>query len=279
MKKYFKVIGFLTLMIFSFFYTAKTATVVKNLDDIMIQIKDNQDSYKIDSIDATIDGNTIIPGLAGKEVDINKSYDVMKKVGSYSSKLLEYKSITPNISIKNNYNKYIIKGNPNKNQVSLLFKVNDDDDISKIVKILNDNNIKATFFLDGNWFSSNNNLVLSLIKQGHNIGNMGYNLNYKDTSFVWMDTIITKMGNQKYSFCYYTNLDNLDICAINKDYTIKPSMEVNQSPTITVKKGLEKGSIISFDINKDVENELPLIIKYIKSKDINIVNLIELIKE
>ena len=42
MKKYFEVIGFVTLAIFSFYFTSKTSTVIKNTDDIK-QI--NEDTY------------------------------------------------------------------------------------------------------------------------------------------------------------------------------------------------------------------------------------------
>ena len=41
MKKYFEYIGLITLVCFSFFITEQTVTVVKEVDDIMVQIKNN----------------------------------------------------------------------------------------------------------------------------------------------------------------------------------------------------------------------------------------------
>ena len=105
MKRYLEYIGFIILAMFSFFYTSKTSMVIKNMDDIMIKIKEEKSSNYIKPIDAFIDDDTIIPGISGKEVNIIESYDAMKKVGTYSSNLLQYKIIRPNISIFNNYDK------------------------------------------------------------------------------------------------------------------------------------------------------------------------------
>lgn len=265
-------------MAVSFFYTNKTATVVKNMDDIMIQIKDEQTKYEISPIDATITGNTIIPGISGQEVDINASYNVMKKIGKYSSNLLKYKKIKPTISVTNNYNKYIISGNPEKREVSFIFLVKDEN-IDSILSVLDDSNIKANFFLDGNWFEKNNDKVISLINNNHNVGNLSYNLDYTNSSFVWMNTIVTKVGNQQDTFCYATNDSDLDICARELSYTIKPSLVIKENPLLEVKKNATSGSIISFSVTSKVSEELPLIIKYLKSRDYKIVNLTELITE
>ena len=72
MKKIFKIIGLISLTCFSFFITEKTSLVVKNMDDIMISIKANCDNFKTNSVDAIIKDNTIIPGISGKKVNINK---------------------------------------------------------------------------------------------------------------------------------------------------------------------------------------------------------------
>lgn len=76
MKRLFEIIGLLSLACFSFFITEKTTSVFENIDNIMIQIKENSAKYEIDSMDAIIDGDTIIPGMYGRVVDIKK---VIKK--------------------------------------------------------------------------------------------------------------------------------------------------------------------------------------------------------
>ena len=50
----------------------------------MKEIKNNLNKYKIESIDATINNNIIIPGKEGQEVDVKKTYDAMRKYGSYN---------------------------------------------------------------------------------------------------------------------------------------------------------------------------------------------------
>lgn len=280
MKKFFQYLGILCLVSFSFFYTEKTVSVVKELDNIMIQIKEEQNSYKVEAINAYINGNTIIPGISGKEINIDKSYQRMRRLGKYNANLLEYQKVKPSISLKDNKDKYIISGNKTKKMVSLVFLVDGLDNINTILQILNSNGIKGNFFVNSDWFSSNNNMVIKLIEKKHNIGNLSDNLNYQNSTFIWMDTIIKKIGKQKNSFCYKTgDTKDLDICASNKNYTISPNIIVNNYPFIEIKDKLDSGSIIALNVNNAVERELDLIIKYIKSKDLKIVNLLELIEE
>ena len=280
MKKFFQYLGMICLVSFSFFYTEKTVNVVKELDDIMIKIKEEQSIYKVEAINASIIENSIIPGISGREINVDKSYQRMRRLGKYNANLLEYKKTKAKISLKDNKDKYIISANKSQKMVSLLFLVDSHNDISNILKILNSNETKANFFVNSDWFSSNNDKVIKLIEENHNVGNMSNNLDYQNSSFMWMDTIIKKIGKQKNSFCYKTNsIKDLKICAANNNYTISPSIIVNTYPLIEVKEKLESGSIIAFKISNTVEKELDLIIKYINSKDLKIVSLSKLIEE
>lgn len=281
MKKFFQVVGMISLICVSFFVTEKTANVVKDADTIMIEIKKKNDSVAYDAIDATIDGNTIIPGISGKEVDIDKSYDKMKRYGSYLESLLEYKLVAPQVSLSKNYDKYIISGNPTKNMVTFIFLVEESDDVEEVIKQLEKTNTPANFFLDGNWFEKNNSKVLELIEDGYEVGNLSYGRNYQDSSFVWMDTIIKKVGKQKNSYCYSEeeNLQDLEVCALNHNHTIMPSIVIQNYPSKEVKEQLEPGSIIAFPINNTVIQELSTIIRYVESKGYKIVNLKEHLTE
>lgn len=281
MKKFFQVVGMISLICVSFFVTEKTANVVKDADTIMIEIKKKNDSVAYDAIDATIDGNTIIPGISGKEVDIDKSYDKMKRYGSYLESLLEYQLVAPQVSLSKNYDKYIISGNPTKNMVTFIFLVEESDDVEEVIKQLEKTNTPANFFLDGNWFEKNNSKVLELIEDGYEVGNLSYGRNYQDSSFVWMDTIIKKVGKQKNSYCYSEeeNLQDLEVCALNRDHTIMPSIVIQNYPSKEVKEQLEPGSIIAFPINNTVIQELSTIIRYVESKGYKIVNLKEHLTE
>ena len=273
MKKIFQIIGLISLTCFSFFVTEKTAIVVSDMDEIMIQIKENYKKYKEDGVDAIVENNTIIPGISSKEVNINKSYKNMKLSGYYSDKLYIYNYTKPNISLSDNIDKYIIKGNPNKRSVSLIFKVNYEDDITDILNIINNYNIKVSFFIDSKWFSDNNDYVQKLINKGHNIGILTEDYNSSD--YEWMDMVIKKINNQKNSFCYSKedNDTNLNACSLKNNYTIRPVEISSKTPLVDIKQKLESGSLLSLDINSQVRKELSTIIIYIRSKGFNIDNL------
>ena len=279
MKKTFEVIGFLSLILFTFFYTSKITTVIKENDDLLIQLKEYQEQYKESAIDAVIIDNKISAGLSGSEINIKESYEKMKKVNSFNANLLVYEKIKPNISVLDYHDKYIVKGK--KESVSLVFLVEQTSDIEKILNILDNYDVKATFYIDGNWFENNNEKVIELIENNHTVGNLGYNYNYDVNGISWMNTIVTNIGKQKYTYCYLEEENDafLNICKNNKSYTIIPSIIVKTNPLITIKKNLENGSIISLKINDSTIIELPLIIEYINSRNLNIINLEELLDE
>lgn len=275
MKKLFQGIGMISLICFSFFYTEKAALVVKETDDLLITIRDSADQYQVEAVNAEIDGNTIIPGINGKEVDVEKSYEKMKHYGKFQEKLLEYKDIEPKERLSRHFDKYVIGGNKEKNQVSLLFLVDEKDSVDSVLSILDQFHLKGNFFVDGLWFEDHNDEVTELIQAGHVIGNLSYQGNYQDSSFIWMDTIIKKIAKQRISYCYTEeeNEDTLEICSMNHDYTIMPSYVVQNYPLKEIKQALEAGSIISLSINDTMIQELPVVIRYIQSKGYTISTL------
>lgn len=282
MRKFFSAIGVLTLAIISFIYTDKTVEVAKQFDNVMTTIKEISNEYYVDPIDGMIiDDISFIPGISGRKVDENNSYKKMKKYGGFNKNLLEYKEIRPKNKLENNLDKYIISGNQNKNMVSLIFIVKENDDINNILNIVENKNIKVDFFIDGYWLEKNNELLNQIINKGYGIGNLSYNLNYQNSAFSWMDTIIKRLSKEKYGFCYSEeeNLENLNICAMNKNFTIKPSIIVKNYPLKEIKQQLVSGSIISLPCNELVEQELNSIISYINSRGLVIENLKNLLKE
>ncbi len=282
MRKFFSVIGIFTLAIVSFIYTNKTIEVAKQFDNVMTTINDVSSDYYVDPIDGMIiDDINFIPGISGHEVDRDKSYKIMRKYGGFNKNLLEYNEIKPKNKLEDNLDKYIISGNKNKAMVSLVFLVEDTADISKILSIVEDKDIKVNFFVDGAWLEKNNDLLTQIISKGYNVGNLSYNRNYQNSSFAWMDTIIKRLSHEKYGFCYSEeeNTDNLKLCAMNKNFTIKPSIIIKNYPLKEIKEGISNGSIISIPINKTVEQELPSIINYINSRGLEIVTLKELLRE
>ena len=280
LKKLFETIGLLSLICFSFFCINQISMVIRDNDDILKQIKQIESQYKIEPINAVIVGNTIIPGVAGSEIDVNKSYKKMKKINSFNDNLLLYKDIKPEISVKNMYDKYIISGNKNKQEVALLFVVKDSDNISDILSILAEKEVDATFFIDSVWFENNNELAMQLVESGHTIGTLGYSEDYNSSSISWMNSVIKSLIKQDSTYCYIINNDEaLGMCSKNKSYTITPSIVVENNPLIEIKKQLRSGSIISLEVNNNTIKELSLILDYIDSKGYKMVNIESLIDE
>lgn len=279
MKKCISYLGVFVLVCFSFFYTDKAVDIVKRNDPVMKEILNLSDNLKVDPINAIINNDEVISGLNGKKVNIDKSYQKMKKINMYKESMLVFDEILPEVSI--NYDKYVIKGNELKNEVALVFKVDSIDNIKLVNKVLTDKNILATFFIDGNIVKDNMDLVLNLVKDGYEIENLGYNGNYSGNKLSWTNNMIESLTNKKANYCYteYKDKNILELCSNNKMYTIKPTINTGNYPFLTVKKNLESGSIISFDLSDKTLKELPSIISYISQKGYNIVTLDQLISE
>ena len=251
MKRVFKIIGLISLTCFSFFITEKTSVVVKNMDDIMISIKENMDNFKTKSIDATIIDNTIIPGISGRKVNINKSYKKMKEYGKYNEDLYVFDYIKPNISLSDNKDKIITNINSKKRMVSLIFLL-DDNDPTDVLNIVNNYNIKANFFIKDK---------IDINLKPHNIGIVS-----NDYSNIEWLKMITK---DKYCLSSEDNKPCID----NDLYLIKPFYVSSNTPLLDVKNNLDNNRILLFTVNKTLKRELPNIIIYIKSKGYTITNL------
>ena len=278
MKKTFQYLGVLVLLCISFIYTEKTASVVKEMDQIMIEIKEYAKTYKVEPIEAILKDNTIIPGINGSEIDVNKSYQDMRMIGMYNEKYLKYKSIKVSNLLLNNKDKYIINGNPKKQQISMVFLVESRSNIEKILEIVNNNGIKVNFFIDGTWLENNNDTVMDIAREEHVLGNLSYNYDYSNTSLTWIDTVIKRFIKQENSYCIKTDDNGLKVCSMNKNYTIEPII-INENPLINTKRELKNGAILAYKINSKLENELDLIIKYVQSKGLAIETLNVLLQE
>lgn len=277
MKKFFTYLGMISLFLFSLIISEKTTTVVKNVDEIMTEIKSNQEKLNVNYIDAYIKENTIIPGLYGKKINIEKSYEKMKKIGIYNEKYIVYDEIKPEKSIEKEYDKYIVSGNPTKNTISLIFLVKENDKIDNIIRILDENNVEATFFIDGLWLEENQESIKELIDKGHTIGNSSYNFDYNNTGFIWINNILKKIGKQKQNYCYKPK--DISVCALQKNYAIKPNIEVEENPLTEIKKQIKPGSLIALSINEKTNNELELVINYLNSRGYKIKNLAKHLSE
>ena len=279
MRKTFSYLGVATLISLSLLISEQTTTVVKNIDKLMTEIKQNQETYEIKPQNAIIKENTIIPGLNGKRININQTYEEMKKIGNFNSKYIKYEQVKPEQTIENIYDKYIISGNYKKNTITLIFLLQNDEDVEKIKQTLNNTQTQATFFINKKWLDKNKKQTKELIKQGNtieNIENIENSIEYR----IVENTIKTKTEQTK-NFCYTQekNQIKLEQCASKKKYTIIPNIRIHYQPLKEIKKQLKPGALIEIPISEQTNAELELIINYIKYKGYNIKNLEEHISE
>ena len=179
MKNAFKILGICILTCFSFYYTDKIIYISKSTDPIMKEIINTKDEYKVAAVNAVIENDCIIAGKSGTEVDVNKSYEKMKRLGEYNKNLLVFINDLPDISLKDNYDKYIISGNKEKREISLVFELKTDNNITNILNILDKNNVKVTFFISDE-IVNNDEYLNNISSKEHYIASLGNeNNNYK----------------------------------------------------------------------------------------------------
>ena len=277
MKRIFNRVLIILLSIFSFYYTNQVVSFLQENDPIMKEIKSTEKKYKIEAENAITTDNTIISGKKGKVIDYDKSYQKMKKYGTYNESLTVLKDTIPVISINNNYDKYLIGGNKYHKKVSLVFVVKEKDP-HNIISILKQNKIKATFFIDGTFIENNINLLKN---EEQDFELLSYQNDYNESFFKTSLSYLESITNNKAKFCY-TEIDNnklLSLCEKLKLHTIKPSLIIKKDSYKEVKENIDNGIIISLDINSLIEKELKETITYIKQKGYQIVPLEYLIEE
>lgn len=270
--KYIKLLGLICLICFTFIYTEKIISVSIDQDEIMIKLKEIQNEYKIEPINANIIDDTIIPGNVGKYIDIQNSYKQMKKIGYFEESLITYETIYPNTSIYNNYNKYIISGNPSRKEISLIYIINNNKTIDNVLNIIKSKDTTISFFIDSSYLNNNIDIINQLKEyEIYNYGNKG---TYTKDNLLISNNIINNKSNNNSIYCLFLKKDinSLNNCADIKMMSIIPSITGNYND---VKNNLTNGSIILINNTQELSN----IIDYIKNKGYTITTLSNIIKE
>ena len=264
------------LLLFSFFYTNKSISIIRNQDPLMKEIIKNKNKFEIKSVNAIVKENTIIPGKQGKEVDLEKTYTKMKQYGTYNEALTVLKETKPTISIDDNYDKLITSGNKENKNISLIFKVEKDTNINKLLSILNYHNIQVTFFIDGLYIENNNNINnLS----NHQIELLSYNNTIDEITFSSALSYLSYKTNKSPKYCLEENNNIINLCKKLKLHTISPTIIIKKDPYKELKNNLSNSSIILVPINNQIYESLSTSILYIKSKGYNFLTLSDLLSE
>lgn len=273
-----KILVLIIFTLISMYYTNICMEVLKEKDPIMQEIKSNMSKYEESANDATIIGNVIVPGHIGCRVNKNKSYSKMKKYGNYNETLTVMEEVKPELSVSNTFDKYIEKGNSNNKNVSFVFIY--DENIDKVIKILNSKHIPSTIFLDGIYLENDS---LNGLKYNGNINyellsyNGEYDENLFKTSLSYLESVTKR--SPKYCYSEVENSDVLNLCSKLKMHTIKPYIRIDDNLLKEVKSSLSNSIIISIKSSSSNISQLSSVIDYVISKGYDIVSLDNLISE
>lgn len=272
MKKLSKYIFLFIFLIICFYYTEKS--MINSNDPLIKEIKNNLNKYKVEPVNAIIKDNTIIPGKYGQEVDIEKTYNEMKKYGTYNEGLTKIKKIVPTISISNNYDKYLKLTHNDNKKISLLFIISKNTNINNLMNIIDKNNINITIYIEEDFIEEN----IDFIK------NTKYEielLNSNKHLFSSTKAYLESLTNSKLKYCLTENENHelLKLCKNNKMHTIIPSLIIKNKLYKNIKNNIETSPIILIYPNKYIEKELNTTINYLKKKGYDFLYLKDLIKE
>ena len=270
--KIIKIIGLFCLFCITFFYTEKVINVTLNQDELMIRIKEYAKNNNLSPTNAIIKEDTITPGSIGKYIDEEASYKAMKKIGYFEPSLIIYKDIYPEVSIYNNYAKYITSGNNQSKNIALIYILNNLNTIDNILNITNKYNTPINFFIDSNLLSNNINIIDKI--NNNDIYNYGNNGTYTKDNLIITNNIINNKAHNNSIFCLFLNKNqtSLNNCANNKMLSLYIDRYSNY---YNIKNNLTNGAIYLIDNTQDLSS----IIEYINSKGYNITSLRELIAE
>jgi len=254
--KVFRLIGILGLLVFSFYLTDFVTELAISSNPLYKTIKNNSDNYSSKYVNATIDNNTIIPGIKGKKINEVESFLNMKDFGEFNKNYLIYDFVKPEISLEDNKDKIIISGNKSLRNISLLVNNND-----ILLNYLKDNNIKYS----------------KLVKLDDKLDNKeNINIENEVSDFKKLNSQLNKKNLNK-NICLL-NYSNISECKRLGYYIVKHSYELSNSNMYNVINEFNNGDIILVDNNFSLEN-FKIFINKIKNKDLEIKYLSEFIKE
>lgn len=116
-----------------------------------------------------------IPGYNGLIVDVEKTYEAALRAPQSAGIPFYYKEVEPEIGLRHLGPHPVYRGNPNKKMIAFMINVAwGNEYIDPILKTLEDEKVKATFFLDGSWLRKNPDIAKKIQAGGHEMSNHAY---------------------------------------------------------------------------------------------------------
>lgn len=243
-------------MVFSFYYTEQISSLVLNKNPLMITIMEESYSYNVTSVNAEINGNTIIPGINGLKVNNRESFYKMQAEDVFNQYYLIFDEVPPIISLEDNKDKIIVMGNKKLKKVSFILE--EENEVSDYFKSYD---LKASLLTNlENYHQENFFEVINNEVDGFKSLENTLNLNKENTNIC------------------VVNDKNKDICLKSKKYLVDPTLKFNSSNLVQIKKSINNGSIIFVSKNVSL-SDMKIILKEVSFKDLEPVYLSEIISE
>ncbi len=255
MNKGLKSFGIVALLCFSFYYTHQFALLMRQKDPIYQSILMDKDDHYIESVNALIDGDYVIPGIVGQKVNIEKSFQKMKNLGAYLESYLIYDQVMPTITLDKNKNKIIRQGNLKKMGVSF---------------VVNEDNYLLAYFeemgMDYAVLTTSNTVKMQ---------RLGEKINDDENKYNEVEKSLNTTKENK-NICFLKKMTK-EFCQKKGKILVEPTVSVTNSNFVAIYSNILPGSIIYIE-NLDL-SYLKLLIENIIYKGYQILPLSQLISE
>lgn len=222
MNQTFKSFGIVAILCFSFYYTHQFALLMRQKDPIYQTILMKQEEKKLESVNAIIDGEYIIPGLSEKTVNVDKSFQKMKNAGAFLEPYLVFDETLPDISTSKNKDKVIRQGNSEKRGIAIILEQN--------------SNLEA-------YFETHDMDYSILITQDQVQKEIkGEKINVDSNHYVEVEKLLSKQEENK-NLCFVP-IHQKEFCKKKKKILIEPTIEITNHTFASFLSKIKSGDIV-----------------------------------
>jgi probable sporulation protein (polysaccharide deacetylase family) len=280
--------------------TMKTDDSTKSAVSLYEEIKKHAATYEIPPENARIDKIwKAVPGYNGQTVDLEATYKKMKAGKRFDPNKIVFKQVPPTIHLKDLSPAPIFKGNSQKKMIALTINVAwGNEYLPAMLKTLKENNAQATFFLEGRWVKESPHFAKMIVEAGQEVGNHSYthpNMAVLSTTQIneqltKTNDVIKAITNKEVKwFAPPSGTYNDEVIRKVKQMGMETIMWTadtidwqKPSPEVIIQRVMKKaenGTIVLMHPTKPTTSALPKLIKQIREKGYEVVNISTLLME
>lgn len=230
------------------------------------------------------------PGRDGRVVNVEKSLKKMHRANLFDEDMIVYDVVKPDVDFADLEPSPIYRGHPNKQMVALMINVSwGENYVPKIIEVLSEHQVKATFFVEGKWAKNFPELVKLMDEEGHVIGNHAYN--HPDMARLSRDEMVKQIeetnhilealtGKRPVWFAPPSGSYSMDVVYVADElkmetilWTVDTIDWQNPSTSVMINRvmsNIHPGATILMHPTKPVADGLDLLITDIKAKELKL---------